>query len=86
MTPNFLSARLALRRLWQPQRGLFWLVVVFNALSSGLAWWLHLTQPSGLLLGVLTLLALSNALAGWWLLSILWREGATLVVHGKGDA
>jgi len=68
--------RRSFRRLWQPRRGLFWLMLAFNALSSALAWWLHLTQPSGTLLVVVTLLALTNTLIGWWLLSILWREGA----------
>ncbi|OAD40482.1 hypothetical protein LPB72_16370 [Hydrogenophaga crassostreae] len=51
-------------------------MLAFNALSSGLAWWLHLAQPSGTLLVVVTLLALTNTLIGWWLLLILWREGA----------
>ena len=66
-----------LRRVWQPRRGLFWLMLAFNALSSVLAWALHLLQPAGGLLVVLTLLALANAGMGWWLLSILWRESAT---------
>jgi len=64
------------RRVWQPQRGLFWLMLAFNALSSALAWALHLLQPTGGLLVLLTLLALSNAVMGWWLLSILWRTSA----------
>jgi hypothetical protein len=63
----------AWRRLWQPQRGLFWLMLAFNALSSVLAWTLHLLQPTGGLLVLLTLLALSNAVMGWWLLTLLWR-------------
>ncbi len=66
----------AWRRVWQPQRGLFWLMLAFNALSSVLAWTLHLLQPTGGLLVLLTLLALSNAVMGWWLLTILWRTGA----------
>ena len=65
------------RRLWQPRRGLFWLMVAFNVLSSVLGWTLHLAQPTGVLLVVLTVFALGNALMGWWLLSILWREGAS---------
>lgn len=63
----------AWRRIWQPQRGLFWLMLAFNALSSVLAWTLHLRQPTGGLLVLLTLLALSNTVMGWWLLAILWR-------------
>lgn len=66
----------SLRRVWQPRRGLFWLMLAFNALSSVLAWVLHLLQPTGGLLVGLTLLALANAAMGWWLLSILWRESA----------
>jgi uncharacterized membrane protein HdeD (DUF308 family) len=66
----------AFQRVWQPQRGLFWLMLTFNALSSALAWALHLLQPTGGLLVLLTLLALSNAVMGWWLLAILWRTSA----------
>ena len=66
----------AWRRVWQPQRGLFWLMLAFNALSSVLAWALHLLQPTGGLLVLLTLLALTNTAMGWWLLAILWRTGA----------
>ena len=72
----------AWHRVWQPQRGLFWLMLVFNALSSVLAWALHLLQPTGGLLVLLTLLALSNAVMGWWLLSILWRTGAEPPIQG----
>jgi uncharacterized membrane protein HdeD (DUF308 family) len=72
----------AFERLWQPRRGIFWLMLAFNTLSSGLAWWLHLAQPSGVLRVVLTLLALGNALMGWWLLSLLWRDGAAVQTEG----
>lgn len=65
--------RRAVQRIWQPQRGLFWLMLVFNALSSSLAWALHLLQPTGALLVLLTLFALANTAMGWWLLAILWR-------------
>ena len=70
------------RRVWQPQRGLFWLMLAFNALSSALAWALHLLQPTGGLLVLLTLLALSNAVMGWWLLSLLWRTSADPSIQG----
>ncbi|MEX1166185.1 MAG: hypothetical protein WEK74_04840 [Hydrogenophaga sp.] len=71
--PHAIAERV--RRLWQPRRGLFWLMLAFNALSSVLGWTLHWVQPTGALLVMLTLFALANALMGWWLLSILWREG-----------
>jgi uncharacterized membrane protein HdeD (DUF308 family) len=74
--------RRSLLRLWQPRRGLFWLMLAFNALSSVLAWALHLMQPTGALLVLLTLFALGNVLMGWWLLSILWRESA---VNSRGE-
>ena len=66
----------AFRRLWQPQRGLFWLMLVFNVLSSVLAWTLHLLQPTGGLLILIMLLALTNAAMGWWMLALLWRTSA----------
>jgi hypothetical protein len=71
------------RRVWQPQRGLFWLMLVFNALSSVLAWTLHLLQPTGGLLVLITLLALTNAVMGWWLLAILWRTSAEPSTQGN---
>lgn len=60
--------------MWQPQRGLFWLVLVFNGLSSGLVWCMHLNQLSDGLRWALSLLALVNAGLGWWLAIRLWRE------------
>ena len=72
---QLLSAR-TLRRLWQPRRGLFWLMLAFNLLSSGLAWWIHLARPDGVLLASLTLLALANTAMGWWLVYLLWCDGA----------
>lgn len=68
--------RRAFQRLWQPQRGLFWLMLAFNVLSSALAWTLHLMQPTGALLVLITLLALTNSVLGWWLLAVLWRTSA----------
>jgi len=72
-----------LRRLWQPRRPLFWLVIVFNLLSSAMAWALHLAQPTGLLQALLTGSALINTALGWWLLARLWRETAPA---SQGDA
>ncbi len=74
--------RRAIRRIWQPQRGLFWLMLVFNALSSVLAWTLHLLQPTGGLVVLLTLFALANTAMGWWLLAILWRTSAEPSTQG----
>lgn len=72
----------AFRRIWQPQRGLFWLMLAFNLLSSVLAWTLHLLQPAGVLLVLITLLALTNAAMGWWMLALLWRTGADSSTSG----
>lgn len=63
----------AWRRLWQPRRGVFWLMLAFNLLSSLMAWVLRsfpLTTVGLLLVG---LLALANAGAGLWLAARLWR-------------
>ncbi|WP_418317125.1 hypothetical protein [Piscinibacter sakaiensis] len=60
------------RRLWQPRSGMFWLMIVFNVLSSLCAWALRtlpLTDGAKL---VLALVALMNVgfglLAAWQLL------------------
>lgn len=66
-----------LKRLWQPHNPLFWLMILFNGLSSVLAWVLHLAQPQGAGLVILTLFALGNALAGMGLLWHLWSGGVT---------
>lgn len=71
------------RRLWQPDRPAFWLMLVFNALSSAMAWALHGWQPSGLLFGVLSVFALGNAAMGWWMLALLWRPGPVDVLQGE---
>jgi 4-hydroxybenzoate polyprenyltransferase len=66
----------ALRRLWQPRKPLFWLVVVLNLMSSAMTSALVVVQPTGAMRGLLSLFALLNTLAGWWLLTRLWRETA----------
>jgi len=71
----------SLRRLWQPRHPLFWLIVGLQLLSSGMTAALHLLSLSGALRAALTLFALTNTLASWWLLARLWRETAPL----KGD-
>jgi len=65
-----------LMRLWQPSNPLFWLVIVFNLMSSGMAWALHLLPLQGWWLGLLTLVALLNTVVGSWLLWRLWHETA----------
>jgi hypothetical protein len=69
-------------RLWQPHRMLFWLVLAFNGLSSVLAWTLHLADPPGVWRVVLTVLAVSNAVMGWWLLLRLWNDAPVSVPGG----
>ncbi len=66
----------SLRRLWQPRLPLFWLVVVLNLMSSAMTSALYVLQPTGAMRLLLTLFALLNTLAGWWLLARLWRETA----------
>jgi 4-hydroxybenzoate polyprenyltransferase len=70
--PSFADA---LRRLWQPRKPLFWLVVGFQILSSALVLFIQIHQPPAGLRLVLGLLALTNTVLGWWLLARLWREG-----------
>jgi hypothetical protein len=48
--------------------------LAFNGLSSLLAWYLHLADPTGVWRVVLTVLALTNAVMGWWLLVRLWQD------------
>jgi hypothetical protein len=66
----------AFRRVWQPRKPLFWLVVGFQILSSALVLFIQIHEPPAGLRLVLGLLALTNTLLGWWLLARLWREGA----------
>jgi len=42
-----------LRRLWQPHNGLFWLMLLFNGLSTGMAWFLANAAAGMLLLWLL---------------------------------
>lgn len=52
------------RRLWQPGHPLFWLMVVFNALSSACAWLLHTWPLAPAWQIALALVALGNVAAG----------------------
>lgn len=64
------------QRLWQPRHPLFWLMLVFNALTGLLAWLSQtLPLPWGLRL-VVAVLAIGNGLLGWWALRTLLRSTA----------
>jgi len=78
----------SLRRLWQPRHPLFWLIVGLQVLSSGMTAALHVLPLQGPLRAALTILALINTLAGWWLLARLWRETAPTTgdPHVQGPA
>ena len=59
-----------LQRLWQPRHPIFWLLVVFNLLSSVCAWVLRsFSMPYPLMLSVAGL-ALGNVVFGLW---CAWR-------------
>jgi hypothetical protein len=66
----------SLRRLWQPRRGLFWLMLAMQLLSSGIVLFMQLTDPPDGLRLVLSLMALVDSLLAWWLTVRLWRESA----------
>ena len=62
------------RRLWQPRRGLFWLMLVLQLLSSAIVLFIQITNPPDALRLVLGLMALVDSLLAWWLTVRLWRE------------
>lgn len=64
-----------LARLWQPRRGLFWVMVAFNGLSSLGAWALRAVRLEGSLLAGVAALSILNCAGGLW---AAWR----LVVEG----
>ena len=59
-----------LSRLWQPRRGLFWVMVAFNVLSSLGAWALRALPLEGAVFAAVALLALLNCAGGLW---AAWR-------------
>lgn len=61
------------RRLWQPRRGIFWMVLAFNALSSVLGGVLRSDVLSPVGMALVGGLALLNALAGMWLMVRMLR-------------
>ncbi len=65
-----------LSRLWQPRNPLFWLMIVFNLLSSGLAWLMRTWPLTAFGLALVGAFALANAVMGLWL---AWR-----LVSGEG--
>ncbi|HSX95120.1 MAG TPA: hypothetical protein VLG41_19505 [Hydrogenophaga sp.] len=71
--PSFAAA---FRRLWQPRKGLFWLMLGFQALSSALVLFVQIHEPPPGMRLALGLLALTNTLLSWWLALRLWREEA----------
>lgn len=68
-------------RLWQPRRGLFWLVLLTNALSALLVAFLQIAQPESVLRWAVSLLALTDTLLGWWLLRRLWLDSGALAAE-----
>ncbi len=65
-----------LRRLWQPRRGLFWLMVALQLLSSCIVLFVQITDPPATVRLVLGGMALIDSLLAWWLAVRLWRESA----------
>lgn len=63
-----------LSRLFQPHNPLFWLMVLLNALSSGLSYLLHTRELSTAATVVLALFALANAVIGIGLAIRLMRD------------
>lgn len=63
-----------LLRLWQPRRGLFWLMLAFNLLSSLCTWALRALPLNTLGLALLTGVALANVGCGLVAAWLLLRE------------
>lgn len=80
------SLAAAVHRLWQPRKGLFWLALGFQALSSALVLFIQIHEPPAGPRVVLGLLALSNSLISWWLFARLWRDGASVEPADAGHA
>jgi hypothetical protein len=59
-----------LSRLWQPRRGLFWVMVTFNMLSSLGAWALRSLPLEGVVFAAVAVLSLLNCAGGLW---AAWR-------------
>ena len=63
-----------LARLFQPRNPRFWLLLVLNLLSAGLAWAMRLPDVASTAVVVMGMLALGNALLGMWLMWALVRD------------
>jgi hypothetical protein len=59
-----------LARLWQPRRGLFWVMLAFNGLSSLGAWALRALPLQGAVFAAVAVLSLLNCAGGLW---AAWR-------------
>lgn len=66
-----------LTRLFQPRNPRFWLLLVLNLLSAGLAWAMRLPGVASTAVVVMGMLALGNALLGMWLMWALVRDEPT---------
>ena len=58
-----------LKRLWQPRRGLFWMMIAFNVLSSVCSWAMRalpLNMVGLLLIGGVALLNVAFGLLAAW--------------------
>lgn len=66
----YIVPAMKLSRLIQPRSPLFWLMLVFNVLSSVFAWVLRSYPLNTVGLVLVTGLALANAVIGMWL---AWR-------------
>lgn len=71
-----------LTRLWQPRRGLFWVMVAFNALSSLGAWALRALPLEAALFAAVALLSLLNCAGGLW---AAWRLVTEEPAAGRSD-
>ena len=64
------GAQSVVRRLWQPRKGLFWLMVAFNVLSSAMGVALRMDGLPTTTVAIVAVLALLNAGAG---MCLAWR-------------
>lgn len=56
-----------LSRLWQPRRAVFWMMVMFNLLSSGFTLAMRALPLSDTGMVIFAALAIVNSLCGLWL-------------------
>ena len=63
-----------LTRIFQPRNPRFWLLLVLNLLSAGLAWAMRLPGVASTAVVVMGMLALGNALPGMGLMWALMRD------------